>query len=127
MNKETEIIFKSYEKILENANISNNSTSDVSTKFTTDHMARFLPIGQDDEEKKNRDPYKELKQKLQNFFTSIKALTNQCQSKNCKSSDVAKLIDLMNNPEAQNDLEELKKAIQLMDQENGNNTKLSSL
>lgn len=126
MNKDIKTIFENYKKVLENSDISNNMSSDVSTKFTTDHMARFLPIGQDDEEKKKADPLKELKNKLNNFFTSLKALANTCQMDSCKSSDIGKLLDLMNNPEAKTDLEELKKAIQLMDQDNGNNAKLSS-
>jgi hypothetical protein len=126
MNKDIKVIFENYKKILENSDISNNMSSDVSTKFTTDHMARFLPIGQDDEEKKKRDPLKELRNKLNNFFTSLKAFASTCQAEGCKSSDIGKLIDLMDNPEARTDLEELKKAIQLMDQDNGNNSKLSS-
>lgn len=126
MNKDIKTIFENYKKVLENSDISNNMSSDVSTKFTTDHMARFLPIGQDDEEKKKIDPLKELKNKLNNFFTSLKALASACQMESCKSSDIGKLIDLMNNPEAKTDLEEFKKAMQLMDQDNGNNAKLSS-
>lgn len=127
MNKDIKTIFENYKKVLENSDISNNmSGKDVSTKFTTDHMARFLPIGQDDEEKQKKDPLKGLKEKLNNFFTSLKALASACQGKNCKSSDLGKLLDLMNNPEAKTDLNELKNAIQLMDQDNGNNAKLSS-
>jgi hypothetical protein len=126
MNKDIKVIFENYKKILENSDISNNMSSDVSTKFTTDHMARFLPIGQDDEEKKKRDPLKELRNKLNNFFTSLKALASTCQAEGCKSSDIGKLIDLMDNPEARTDLDELKKAIQLIDQDNGSNSKLSS-
>lgn len=125
MNKEIKIIFEKYKKVLENSDISNNMSSDVSTKFTTDHMARFLPIGQDDEEQK-KNPFKELKQNLNDFFTTLKALATACQSDSCKSSDIGKLLELMDNPAAKRDLTNLKNNIQLEDQDNGNNTKLSS-
>ena len=124
MNKENDIIFENYKKVLENSDISNNMSSDVSTKFTTDHMARFLPIGQDDEEK-NKDPKIVIKSKLNDFFTTAKALISNCQGKNVNSSDLGKLLSLIKNPEVINDLEELQKAIQLEDQNNGNNAKVS--
>lgn len=126
MNKDSKTIFNNYKKILENSDISNNmSGKDVSTKFTTDHMARFLPIGQDDEEKK-RNPFKEIKHKLNDFFTTVKALVDKCQSNTCNSSDISKLLDIIDNPAVRNDLQELKNMIQLEDQNNGNNAKLSS-
>jgi len=124
MNNDIKFIFENYKRILENSDISNNMSSNVSTKFTTDHMARFLPIGQDEEEKQ-REPKIELKNKLNEFFTSVKAYISNCQSKNVKSSDIGKLLSLIKNPEAINDLEELQKAIQLEDQNNGNNAKVS--
>lgn len=124
MNKDINSIFKNYRQILENSDISNNMSSDVSTKFTTDHMARFLPIGQDEEEKQ-KEPKLELKNKLNEFFTSVKAYISNCQGKNIKSSDIGKLLSLIKSPEALNDLEELQKAIQLEDQNNGNNAKVS--
>lgn len=124
MNKDTKLIYNNYKSILENTDIANNMSSDTSTKFTTDHMARFMPVGQDDEEKK-KNPFKELKQNLNDFFTSIKALANACQSDSCKSSDIGKLLELMDNPAAKRDLNNLKNNLQLADQNNGNNSKLS--
>jgi hypothetical protein len=126
MNKDIKNIFKNYKQILENTDISNNmSGSGASTKYTVDHMARFLPIGQDDEEKKinSQDEYKN---KLKEFFTTVKALVDLCQSDRCKSSDIGKLLDLMDSPAAKADLTEYKNILQIKDQNNGNNTKLSS-
>lgn len=126
MNSDIKSIFESYKRILENDNISNNmSGKDVSTKFTTDQMSRFTPIAQDEEEKAKLNPHKQLKIKLKDFFTHIKPLIEIVQSDKCKSSDVSRLLDIMNNPAIKTDLEELKKMLQLEDQDNGNNAKLS--
>jgi hypothetical protein len=126
MNKDIKNIFKNYKHILENSDISNNmSGGDASTKFHVDHTAKFLPIGQDDEEKK-LNSHKVYKEKLNEFFTTVKALADLCQSDRCKSSDIGKLLELMDNPAAKADLTEFKNILQLEDQSNGNNSRLSS-
>lgn len=126
MNKDIINIFNSYKFILENSDISNNmSGSDVSTKYTVDNTARFLPIGQDDEEKKETKP-EAIFNKLSNLFAKLKSLISTVESKTCSSKEVSNLIAYMKDAEVQGDLEELLKELQLEEQNAGLNARVSS-
>jgi len=125
MNKESRELFAKYISIVENSDISNNmSGSDVSTKYQTDNMARFLPIGQDSDEEERQLESKKLRIKLKDLFLNIKALVDACGKDTCTYREVGKLLDLMDNPEAKNDLQTLKNALQAEDQESGANASL---
>jgi hypothetical protein len=126
MNKDIKNIFSSYKSILENTDISNNmSGSDVSTKYTTDNTARFLPIGQDDEEKKVSKP-EAIFNKLSNLFAKLKSLISTVESKTCSSKEVSNLIAYMNDAEVKGDLDQLLRELQLQEQNAGLNSRVSS-
>lgn len=126
MNSEEKNIFKNYLTILENENISNGQMSQVSTTHQVDHNARFLPLGMDMDEEEKKLKSELIKEKLKNLFANFKSLIDLCGNKKCTSSDVSRLLSLMDNPEAKNDLSELKNALGLEEQERNKNASFSS-
>ena len=128
MNKEIYSIAERYSLIKENDNISNNmSGKDVSSKFQVDHTAKFLPVGQDKESQLGPEESESefMRGKVELLFKTLKGIIDSCQSENCSVREVSKLIDLMDDPEARNDLEQYKLALQKEDQESGVNSKLA--
>lgn len=126
MNKESKILFERYKAIIENSDISNNmSGSDVSTKYQTDNMARFLPIGQDVDDEEKQLESEKLRIKLKELFDSMKGLIDACAKDTCTYKEISRLMDLMNNPEVNKDLEAYKNALQGENQESGANASLS--
>jgi len=127
MNKDIKILFEKYMSILENSDISNNmSGSDVSTKFQTDAMARFLPIGRDtDEEEKKMLESEKLRIKMKDLFTQFSALISAASKETVTYKEVSKLVDFLDNPEVKGDLEKLKNALQAENIESGSNASLS--
>ena len=128
MNNEIRKLARMYSLIRENDNISNNmSGKDVSTKFQVDHTAKFLPVGQDKESQLGPEEGEiELKRgKVELLFKTLKSVIDACQSENCSVREVSRLIDLIDDPEARNDLEQYKLALQRDDQESGANSKLA--
>ena len=127
MNKDIHILFEKYKSIFENDNISNNMAgSDVSTKFQTDAMARFLPVGQDDEEEKKMLESEKLRIKMKDLFTSFNALISAASKETVTYKEISKLIEFLDNPQVKGDLEKLKNALQAENIESGANASLSS-
>lgn len=131
MNKDTHNIYNSYKAgflLKENEDISNNmSGKDVSTKFQVDHTAKFLPVGQDKESMlgPEESESEQLRGKIELLFKTFKTIIDSCQTERCSVREVSKLIDLLDDPEARNDLEQYKLALQKEDQEGGVNAKLA--
>lgn len=128
MKSDIKNILNSYIKILENTDISNNmSGKDVSTKYTTDNTARFLPIGQDmDEEEKNIQKSQAIRQKLDSMFSRLKSLLETAEKPSSTGKDISNLLSFMDNPEVKGDLTELLNAIRLEEQNAGVNANISS-
>jgi hypothetical protein len=126
MNKETKNLFERYKTIVENSDISNNmSGSDVSTKYQTDNMSRFLPIGQDADDEERQLESEKLRVKLKELFNIMKGLIDACTKDTCTYKEISRLMDLMNSPEANKDMEAYKNALQGENQESGANASLS--
>jgi hypothetical protein len=126
MKKDEKEIYYKYNTIVENENLTNGQMSQASTTFQVDHTAKFLPIGRDmDEEEKKKFKSEILKEKLKNLFSSLKSLIDACDGKKCTSDTVGKLLNLMDNPEARNDLSDLKNALGLEEQDSGRNSGLA--
>jgi hypothetical protein len=128
MDRDSKNITKHYLTLLENDNISNNmSGKDVSTKFQVNSIPKFLPVAQEMEEEKMKSlPSEGVRKKLEEYFTGLTSLIKNCESKNCSSKDVSRLIEMLDSPRAKADLNDLKSALQLQDQHSGANAKFSS-
>jgi hypothetical protein len=128
MKKDILEIYKSYIQITESEDISNNmSGKDVSTKFQVDHTAKFLPVGQEKENMLGPEEteVEQLRGKIELLFKTFKTIIDSCQTERCSVREVSKLIDLLDDPEARNDLEQYKLALQKEDQDGGVNAKLA--
>ena len=127
MNKDIHNLSKKYLIILEGGDISNNmSGKDVSTKFQINSIPKFLPVAQEMEEEKMKSlPSEGVRKKLAEYFAGLTSLIKNCESKNCASKDVSRLIEMLDSPRAKADLNDLKSALQLQDQHSGANEKPS--
>ena len=117
MNKDEKNLAKSYQKIIESVNISNNMTQDVSTKY--------YPLHDMDEEEKYTSDKEKILKKLEIGFSKVKSLIDSC-TKNCNLAIVSELCDLLENPEFKTDLTNLKMAIQSDNVKTGENSRLTS-
>lgn len=116
MNKDEKNLAKSYQKILESINISNNMEQGVSTKY--------YPVHDMDEEEKYKTNKERILKKLETSFSKIKSLIDSC-NKNCTLSTVSELCDMLEHPALKADLNNLKMTLQEDNVETGENSKLS--
>ena len=116
MNKDSKNLAKSYQKVLESVNISNNMETGVSTKY--------YPMHDMDEEEKYKSNKDRILKKLESAFSNIKTIIDSC-NKNCTLTTVSELCDALENPALKTDLNNLKMTLQEDNVETGNNARLS--